>query len=123
MIAAGVKSRIAMKHTCGKVPVNFTRIKSRSAGRTQEMVHSIIPLLQGGEEVKLLGCKDPHVVSRYLKAEGITVGVEPIYSTGPQKAIYTDDGWCIGFKDGKTTLIGYSFKIKPPEQAPAHRSM
>ena len=85
---------------------------SRLFGKTNAMILSMIPELKARGKICVADCKDPKDIIKRLKAYGIKVQSEPIYSTQSMKIIHnlnSIDGEIIGFEGGCKVQTGFLF--------------
>ena len=85
---------------------------SRLFGKTNAMILSMIPKLKARGKICVADCKDPKDIIKRLKAYGIEVQSEPIYSTQSIKIIHnlnSIDGEIIGFEGGCKVQTGFLF--------------
>lgn len=89
---------------CDKTAVSGSRL----IGKTNVMILGMIPELQKGGKVAVVGCKDPKDITERLKSKGIEVKSEPMIKKGQMQPIYDEEG-IIGFENSDDIQTGFLF--------------
>jgi len=85
-------------------------------GKLNAMILAMLPDLNSGNKVYVIGCKDPIDITNRLKEKGIEVSWKPIFASRPLKPVYnlhSLEGEILTFEGGSKIQTGFMFYCSP----------
>lgn len=87
---------------------SIIHIGGRSSGKVNKMILSMIPEIEKGNKIAVLGCKNPKDITERLKSYEIDVKSEEMIASQPINIKYIEEE-IVGFEIGEKLKTGFIF--------------